>query len=112
MRMAVVLGLVVATIASGPAWACPEQDLAEPSVTESPQAQEDPCSCPDSSDEPCDDCCPCPCCPAVAPTAFVNGMVSQDSVDVSSGPVLVFSQTLHANEIIDRIFRPPRTIRG
>lgn len=65
--------------------------------------------CPDAdNDGPCDNACPCFCCPGHAPVFFISpgfllGKTQQFFVDD-----FVLSDTLHEPAFFFRVFRPPR----
>ncbi|MFO8070891.1 MAG: hypothetical protein R6V85_03355 [Polyangia bacterium] len=83
----------------------------EPSHTAlvSPAHHADGAPCPDGDDDgPCDDGCPCLCCPGHATVMFPPAVASLERPHLSSVHRFGPSETDHPSGIHRRIFRPPR----
>ena len=65
--------------------------------------------CPDGDEEgPCDDGCPCVCCPGHAKVMFSSPVVSLESPHLNSIHRFGPPESVHPSGIHHRIFRPPR----
>jgi hypothetical protein len=65
--------------------------------------------CPDSHDEgPCDDGCPCVCCPGHAPVASLSSVVALEAPSLMTTDSVGPPDNAHPRGVHRRVFRPPR----